>query len=71
MINIKYSHAFEDASLTPASSNLFKRKTYVTEYELIKLKTKPLTAKLANTTIHDRNVASLRLFSLLFIFTKI
>lgn len=67
MINLNDSHAFEDASLTPASSNLFNRNTYVIEYELIKLKTKPLTTKLANTTVHDRKVASRRLFSRWFI----
>jgi len=67
IINIRYLHAFDEASLTPASTSLFRRYTYVTEYELIKLKTSPLHKKLANTTIHDRTVHSDRLFSWLII----
>lgn len=61
-MNYNNLHAFDDASLTPASSSFFKRNTYVTEYELIKLKTRPLHTKLANTTRHDLTVASDRLF---------
>lgn len=59
---IKYLHAFDDASLTPASFSLSKRNTYVTEYELMKLKTKPLHIKLASTTKHDLIENSDRLF---------